>query len=134
MGLVLGGRLNSRHGRETHDITVGTQENRISHHRQISQHKKQITMGTAHSSHPMTSPNLNKTMRALWKTTRKSIKNKHNESQITMGTAHSAHPMISSNLNKTMLTLCKTKKLNPPLMPPTASHTAHSSFSTEWKI
>ncbi len=52
---VLGGRLNSRHGRETHDITVGTQENRSSHHRQISQHKKQITMGTAHSSHPMTS-------------------------------------------------------------------------------
>ena len=58
----------------THAITVGTQENRISHHRQISRHKEQIAMGTAHSSHPMTSPNLNKTMRALWKTTRTSIR------------------------------------------------------------
>ena len=96
--LVLGGRLNSRHGRETHGITVGTQENRISRHRQISQHKKQITMGTAHSSHPITSPNLNKTMRALWKTTRKSIRKEHSENQITMGTAHSSHPMTSSSL------------------------------------
>ena len=90
---VLGGRLNSRHERETHGITVGTQENRISRHRQISQHKKQITMGTAHSSHPITSPNLNKTMRALWKTNIKSIRKEHSENQITMGTAHSSHPM-----------------------------------------
>ena len=108
--VLLGGRLNSRHGRETHDITVGTQENRISHHRQISQHKKQITMGTAHSSHPMTSPNLNKTMCALWKTTRKSIRKEHSENQITMGTAHSSHPMTSPNLNKTMCALWKTTR------------------------
>ena len=102
---LLGGRLNSRHGRETHAITVGTQENRISRHRQIPRHKEQITMGTAHSSHPMTSPNLTKTMRALWKTTRKSIRKEYSENQITMGTAHSAHPMKSLNLNKTMRTL-----------------------------
>ena len=108
--MLLGGRLNSRHGRETHGITVGTQENRISRHRQISQHKKQITMGTAHSSHPITSPNLNKTMRALWKTSIKSIRKEHTENQITMGTAHSSHPMTSPNLNKTMRALCKTTR------------------------
>ena len=108
--LLLGGRLNSRHGRETHGITVGTQENRISRHRQISQHKKQITMGTAHSSHPMTSPDLNKPMRTLWKTTRKSIRKEHSANQITMGTAHSSHPMTSPNLNKTMRALWKTTR------------------------
>ena len=107
---ILGGRLNSRHGRETHATTVGTQENGISHHRQISHHKEQITMGTAHSSHPMTSPNLNKTMRALWKTTRKSIRKEHSENQITMGTAHLSHPMTSPNLNKTMRALWKTTR------------------------
>ena len=67
-------------------------------------------MGTAHSLHPMTLPNLNKTMHALCKTTRKLIKHKYNKNQITMGTAHLSHPIILSNVYKTMCTLCKTQE------------------------
>ena len=47
---------------------------------------------------------------------------------------HSAHqPLTSPNLNKTMRTLCKTKKLNPPLMPPTANHTVHGPSAQNGK-
>ncbi len=100
--------------------------------------ENQITMDTAHSSHPITLPNLSKTMHVLWKitTNKKSIKYKHNKNQITMDTTHSTHPIpnIIKNLYKTIHILYKTNKLNPPLMPPTANHIVHSSFSTECAI
>ena len=107
---ILGGGLISRHLPKTHAITAGTQKNRISRHRQNSRHQQQITMGTAHSAHPLTSPNLNKTRPALCKTKGNSIQLSYHQQQITMGTAHSAHPLTSPNLNKTMRTLCKTKE------------------------
>ena len=62
---ILGGGLNSRHLPKTHATTAGTQKNRISRHRQNSHHQQRITLCTAHSAHPLTSPNLNKTKRTV---------------------------------------------------------------------
>ena len=70
---LLGGGLNSRHLPKTHATTAGTQKNRISRHRQNSHHQQQITLCTAHSAHPLTSPSLNQTMRTLCRTPRKFI-------------------------------------------------------------
>ena len=63
--LILGGGPNSRHLPKTRATTAGTQKNRISRHRQNSHHQQQITLCTAHSAHPLTSPNLNKTKRTV---------------------------------------------------------------------
>ena len=129
--LLLGGGLISRHLPKTHAITAGTQKNRISHHRQNSHHQQQITMGTAHSAYPLTSPNLNKTRPALCKTKGNSIQLSHRQQQITMGTARSTHPLTSPSLNQTMRTLCRTpRKFIPTLTPTTANHTVHGSFNT----
>ena len=82
--LLLGGGLNSRRLPKSHAITAGTKKNRISRHRQNSHHQQQITMGTAHSAHPMTSPNLNKTMRTLCRTQENSIQLSCHQQQITL--------------------------------------------------
>ena len=93
---LLGGGLISRHLPKTHAIIAGTQKNRISRHRQNSRHQQQITMGTAHSAHPLTSPNLNKTMRTLCKT-----KEKHNPSLTPPTANHNGHGSFSTSTDIT---------------------------------
>ena len=79
---------------------------------QLSHQRQQITLCTAHLTHqPLTSPNLNQTMRTLCRTPRKFIP------ILAPTTAnHTVHSSFSTpatditNLNKTMRTRCKTTK------------------------
>ena len=129
--LLLGGGLNSRHLPKTHATTAGTQKNRISRHSQNSHHQQQITLCTAHSAHPLTSPNLNKTKLSVLQNTKKTIRLSCHQQQITLCTAHSAHPRTSPSLSKTMPTLCRTcRKFIPTLTPTTANHCARLTQHT----
>ena len=128
-------------------------KNRISRHRQNSHHQQQITMGTAHSAYPLTSPNLNKTRPALCKTKGNSIQfhTANSKSQwarliqhihwhhqvLTKPCAHCVEHQENSfqpSHQRQQITLCTAHSTHQPLTSPNLNQTMRTLWRTPRKL